>query len=144
MTAKSSRPSRTPPASPAGDAPVSNLVVLRGTLTSEPTRRELAAGSAVVQFDVSTAVVDGARVANVSVPVAWHDPSAAALSPLAVGHDVVVIGTVRRRFFRVGGATQSRTEVVASRVVPARRTKTVRSLLAAAAACLIDGPPRPT
>jgi single-strand DNA-binding protein len=49
---------------------------------------------------------------------------------------VAVVGRVERRFFRSGGATQSRTELIAERVVPARRSKTVRSLLAQAAELL--------
>jgi single-strand DNA-binding protein len=43
--------------------------------------------------------------------------------------EVIVVGTVRRRFFRAGGATQSRTEVVADRIVPTRRTKDVQRSL---------------
>lgn len=106
-----------------------NLVVLSGTVTNEPTRRPLKAGSDVVSFDLSTAIDDR----HVSVPIAWHDPTASALSSFAVGDDVVVVGTVRRRFFRTGGQTQSRTEVVVDSLVPARRAKSVRSLRAAAA-----------
>ena len=43
-----------------------------------------------------------------------------------VGAEVVVTGHVRRRFFRAGGGTQSRTEVVADAVVPARSRARVR------------------
>lgn len=114
----------------------SNLAVLCGSLVNGPTTRELADGAVVVQFDVTTPIGDGGAPGNVSVPVAWYDPSPAGLAPLTAGVDVVVLGTVRRRFFRSGGMTQSRTEVVADRVVPSRRTKTVRALLAAAAAVL--------
>jgi single-strand DNA-binding protein len=63
--------------------------------------------------------------------VAWFDPPASAAT-FAAGDDVVVVGRVRRRFFRAGGATASRTEVVADRVVPARAKARVRSALAAA------------
>jgi hypothetical protein len=64
-----------------------------------------------------------------SVPVAWFEPPAAA-SSLKVGDDVVVVGRVRRRFFRAGGATASRTEVVAAAVVPARAPARVRTAIA--------------
>jgi single-strand DNA-binding protein len=51
----------------------------------------------------------------------------------AADHDVdetvVVVGRVRRRFYRAGGATQSRTEVVADVVVPARHTKRAKAAL---------------
>ncbi|MET0577799.1 MAG: hypothetical protein ABW122_04015, partial [Ilumatobacteraceae bacterium] len=47
-----------------------------------------------------------------------------------------VIGSVRRRFFRAGGSTQSRTEVVAERAVAARRGKEVRRMLDAVSVLL--------
>jgi single-strand DNA-binding protein len=50
--------------------------------------------------------------------------------------DVVVVGRVRRRFFRSGGVTQSRTEVVAEVVLPTGQTKRVAGVLRAAAAKL--------
>ena len=50
--------------------------------------------------------------------MAWADPPAAGL-PVALGEEVVVVGRVSRRFFRSGGSTQSRTEVVAEEVIPA-------------------------
>jgi single-strand DNA-binding protein len=70
-----------------------------------------------------------------SVPVAWFDPPAAA-SGLVAGDEVVVVGRVRRRFFRAGGATASRTEVVAAKVVPARSAAKVRAALAPVLAAL--------
>ena len=101
-----------------------NLVVLRGTVSGEPRSRDLPSGSTLLQLDLTTRDDGGTQ----SVPVAWFDPPAAA-SDLAAGTDVVVVGTVRRRFFRAGGATQSRTEVVADRVVPSRRAKEVQRAL---------------
>ena len=106
-----------------------NLVVLSGAVTSEPALRELKDG-VVLQFDLATRLQEGSTT---SVPVAWHDPTPAQTSSFAVGDDVVVTGTVRRRFFRVGGQTQSRTEVIVSTLIPARRKKSVNSVLAAAA-----------
>jgi len=41
----------------------------------------------------------------------------------------VVVGRVRRRFFRAGERTQSRTEVVADAVVPATQRKRVETVL---------------
>lgn len=103
-----------------------NVVVLCGTLSAEPRPRELPSGTTLTQFDVTTRVDSGTH----SVPVAWFDPPSSA-SSLTAGEAVVVVGTVRRRFFRAGGVTQSRTEVVAERVVPARRGRDVARLLAA-------------
>ncbi len=52
-----------------------------------------------------------------SVPVAW---SGAPRPPATgrLGTAVLVVGRVRRRFFRAGGVTQSRTEVVATTACP--------------------------
>ncbi len=118
---------------PAG----TNVVVLRGTLSREPEPRALPSGDTVVAYDVTVraAAAEGAPGRAESVPVAWFDPPALAWS-LAAGDEVVVVGRVRRRFFRAGGATASRTEVVADRVVPARAAARVRAALAAALAPL--------
>ena len=113
-----------------------NLAVISGVMTNEPVCRELPDGATVAQFDVSTTVDRDGRPANVSVPVSWRNPTDAALSALVPGDDVVVVGRVERRFFRTGGSTQSRTELVADRCLPARRRKSVGSLLAAAAVTL--------
>jgi single-strand DNA-binding protein len=43
-----------------------------------------------------------------------------------------VLGRVRRRFFRAGGSTQSRTEVVVSAAVPTRRPAAAGKALRAA------------
>ena len=98
------------PVPPAG----TNLVVLRGVLSRDPEARQLPSGDALVAYDVTVrpdpAAGDAPRAE--SVPVAWFDPPAAATA-MAAGDDVVVVGRVRRRFFRAGGATASRTEVVA-------------------------------
>ena len=122
------------------DAPIalSNLAVIRGAMPHDAQTRELPAGGVVVQFDVATYVESAGKWVNVSVPIAWNDPSPAQLGLLVAGVEVVVIGTVRRRFFRAGGATQSRTEVVADAVIPARRHKRVDTALRRAAERLTE------
>ena len=45
----------------------------------------------------------------------------------------MVVGRIRRRFFQSGGATQSRTEVVADVVLPVGQAKRVAGALRAAA-----------
>ena len=110
-----------------------NIVVLRGTLAKEPEVRELATGSVVVSFEVSTPTPTG--IAN--VPVAWLDPPGNVV--LTPGDEVVLAGQVRRRFFRTAGSTQSRTEVIAARVVLASNRRGASALLRQAAASL-DGP----
>ncbi len=113
------------------DTPVvlDNLAVIRGAVAHEPNERHLPSGGVVVQFDVATRVESEGKPVSVSVPIAWHDPNPAQLGALVAGSEMVVIGTVRRRFFRVGGATQSRTEVVADAVIPVRLRKHVDTAL---------------
>ena len=105
-----------------------NVVVLQGALSSAPVSRQLASGSIVVSLELTTPTEEGAA----SVPVAWFDPPGEVT--FAPGDAVCVVGAVRRRFFRSGGSTQSRTEVVASDVLPASKRRQVRAALTRAAA----------
>lgn len=100
-----------------------NVVVVRGILSSDPVWRDLPSGSVVVALEVTTESDSGPRA---SVPVTVVDPTRPAeIEKLGRGDEVVVVGEVRRRYFRAGGATASRTEVVASQVVPAGRSARV-------------------
>ena len=123
---------------PAAD-PALNLVVLAGRLARPAEVRELPSGDRLVAYELTVAR-EGARAE--SVPVVWFDAP-----PSAADHDVddrvVVVGRVRRRFFRAGGATQSRTEVVAEVVVGARGAKRVRSAVGKAQAALLGLAPDP-
>lgn len=112
-----------------------NIVVLRGVLSSTPVIRELSSGSIVHTLEVTTRDEEGR---SASVPVAWFDPPS--MPVLDTGADVIVTGTVRRRFFRAGGATQSRTEVVATAVVPASRRRQAARAVALAVAPVSDTP----
>jgi single-strand DNA-binding protein len=103
-----------------------NVTVLQGCLSRPPERRELPSGDVVVNYELTVPAAEG-RPAE-SVPVVWPDPPSAAAS-YEPEDAVVVIGRVRRRFFRAGGVTQSRTEVVAAHVVPARQAKRVERLV---------------
>lgn len=100
--------------------PPLNLVVLRGVLSSAPRRRELPSGSAVTQLEVTVRTAEGASTA----PVVVHD-AAPHVDALEAADEVVVVGRVERRYFRAGGVTQSRTEVVAERVARATRQRAV-------------------
>jgi single-strand DNA-binding protein len=109
-----------------------NLTVLVGTLTAAPELRPLPSGAVVTTLQVTVHRDDAP---DESVPVAWLD----APTPVAtweVGDEVLVTGRTVRRFFRAGGSTQSRTEVVATAVVPTRRAAAVRKALAKALAPL--------
>jgi len=96
-----------------------NVVIVEGNLSRTPERRTLASGSTLLALEVTVRDPDQPTE---TVPVAWFDPPAAA-AKLADGAAVMVVGRVRRRFFRAGGATASRTEVVADTVVASTWTK---------------------
>jgi single-strand DNA-binding protein len=108
-----------------------NIAVLRGPLSSDPVERLLPSGSRLVNYEITTA--DPAGGAADTAPVAWFDPPAR-LPSVAKGDEIVVVGKVRRRFFRTAaGTTGSRTEVVAERVVPGRSAARAERLLTDAA-----------
>lgn len=100
-----------------------NVVVLAGRLSSAPVERSLASGSVLWSLEVSTETDSG----TCSVPVVWFDPPS---SPsLDAGDTVLVRGTVRRRFFRTAGGTQSRTEVRADEVVAVADRRRAKAFL---------------
>lgn len=109
-----------------------NIVVLRGCLSRPPALRELPSGATLTAFEVTVRREEGPAE---SVPVTWLD-APERVRDLSAGTEVVVSGRVVRRFFRAGGATASRTEVVATAVVPARQRARCRTLLSSAHAQL--------
>jgi single-strand DNA-binding protein len=104
-----------------------NVVILRGRLTRPPEERALPSGDRVVSYDVRVEVTDGPAD---MVPVVCGPPPEP--DAFAVGDEVVVTGRVRRRFYRAGGATQSRTEVVADAIVLAADGRRARRAVGAA------------
>ena len=113
---------------------VVNVCIIQGRLTRPPEQRVVGSGRPLVTYEVS---VDRPEGGTESVPVVWEAAPAVAVD-LDVDVEVVVVGRVRRRWFRSGGATQSRTEVVAERVVLARHTKRTRSAVDQALAEVAD------
>ncbi|MCU0310332.1 MAG: hypothetical protein MUE36_05260 [Acidimicrobiales bacterium] len=105
--------------------PIVNVAVLCGTVVREPEVRVLASGAVLLGYEVR---VGGRPPDATTVPVVWPDPPARRPT-IAAGDVVVVVGHVRRRFFRVGGATQSRTEVVAERIRVPRSGRHARDLV---------------
>ena len=76
-----------------------NLAILVGTISRVPEVRPLPSGDDVLTIELTLRPSEGPAE---SVPVAWFAaPPAAATWP--AGEEVVVIGRVRRRFFRAGG-----------------------------------------
>lgn len=98
-----------------------NLAVLIGEVTTPVVTRDLPNGDIASTFDITSLTRDG----RLSVPVSLNDSG----ENVSVGAVVLVVGVVRRRFFRSGGSVASRTEVVAHHVVPVRRRAMVRRAL---------------
>jgi len=104
---------------------MTNVAVLIGRLARPAEPRDLPSGDRLVQYEVTIPSQTGRAE---SVPVVWFDAPASA-EDYDVDERVVVVGRVKRRFFQAGGRTQSRTEVVADAVVPARQAKRARAAL---------------
>jgi single-strand DNA-binding protein len=111
---------------------MTNLVALVGRLSRPSDLRVLPSGDRLVTLEVSVARED-ARAET--VPVSWFEAPARAAN-LDVDDCILVVGRVRRRFFRASGVTQSRTEVVADEVVPTRQRRRVQASLRRAMAQL--------
>jgi single-strand DNA-binding protein len=104
-----------------------NVVVLRGSLSSEPVARDLNSGSSVIGLEVTTRHEDEPTR---SVPVSIFDPAKPdEVLALTTGDEVLVVGSISRRFFKTAGGTGSRTEVVATDVVPTRQKAKVKKLV---------------
>lgn len=90
-----------------------NLVVLRGATSGPATLRTLPSGRRLAAVALR---VPGPAARATSVPVAvWEPPDW--VGDLEAGVDLVVVGTLHRRFFRDGrGQTASRVEVEAATI----------------------------
>lgn len=116
---------------------MTNVVVLQGLLARPAADVQLPSGDRLVSLEV-TVRRDGGPAEP--VPVQWADPPAWAAT-LDTGTAIAVLGRVRRRFFRAGGVTQSRTEVVAARVVKGSARAKVQALVDEAIRLLGDTAP---
>ena len=106
-----------------------NVAIVRGRLSSEPRTTDLPSGDVLTSLEVTVPAAGDTPAA--SVPVAWFGAPAAAAT-WECGQELVVVGRVRRRWFRAGASTQSRTEVVADAVVPTSRKAAVVKAVASA------------
>jgi single-strand DNA-binding protein len=102
-----------------------NVVALVGRLSRPPEERELPSGDRLIGLELT---VERPGDKAESVPVVWPAGPTGVLA-WEPGELVVVVGRVRRRFFRANGSTQSRTEVVAEQAAPARHAKRARAAL---------------
>ena len=86
-----------------------NVALVRGRLSSPPEVRVLESGRTLAVLQV-TARPDGAPA--VSVPVAAWDPPEW-VECLEAHDEVLVVGTVRRRFYRAASGSASKVEIEA-------------------------------
>lgn len=100
-----------------------NLAVIRGHLTAPPELRELPSGRDMAMLQITTRPAQGA----ISAPVVIWDPSDW-VTVLDTGTELVVIGSVRRRFYRAGTTTASRVEIEASGIALASDKRRVAQL----------------
>lgn len=105
-----------------------NITILRGVVATDASHTDRADGRGVHNFEF--------RTAESVVPAAWYD--ARRPPRLAAGDEMVVVGQVRRRWFRAGGGSQSRTEVVAGMLAKAGSSRAEKAVLAAAERCCVD------
>ncbi len=111
-----------------------NIAIVQGMLTSPPRERTLASGDTLISYEIRSVEADESKL---TVPVSWLSPSRP--PRVDVGDEVVAVGVVRRRFFRAGGATQSRTEIAAE-LVARPGSKRVQQAMRRAVAPVISVP----
>jgi single-strand DNA-binding protein len=108
-----------------------NLAVLRGTVSSPPDVRVLPSDTVLAQLQLTTRL----ESETLSLPVAVWNP-AQWVESLEPGAEVVVVGRVRRRFFKAAGAAASRVEVEADVVARAGDRRRVEAALRRASGAL--------
>ena len=92
-----------------------NVVVLAGTVAADPVQRQMPSGDEVTEQRLSVPEA-GRRLLPLPV-AAWHATvGERALKSIAKGDDVLVYGTLARRFYRSGAGARSITEVVATEI----------------------------
>ena len=114
-----------------------NLAIVTGRLSRPAEHRTLPSGDPVAYLDVT---VEGPDQKHETVNVAVYEPPASTLT-LDEGDEVIVVGRVRRRFYRTGTRLESRTELVAEGVARPRQTRKTASLFERARSLLDDAEP---
>ena len=118
---------------------MANVVVLQGRLSRPVSERALPSGDRLASLELTVPASRSDREGGKaeSVPLAWFGPPGWALD-LDAGAELVVVGRVRRRFFRGGAGVQSRTEVVVEGAAPARHAGRASALVERAVEALRD------
>ena len=90
-----------------------NVVVLAGTVATDPIQRKMPSGDEVTELRLSVPEI-GKRLLPLPI-AAWHATvGARTIAEIAKGDAVLVHGHLVRRFYRSGAGARSLTEVVAS------------------------------
>ena len=90
-----------------------NVVVLAGTIATDPVERRMPSGEECTEIRLSVPE-SGRRLLPLPI-VAWHaEVGKKHLRELHQGDEVLVFGRLIRRFYRSGAGARSLTEVVAS------------------------------
>lgn len=118
-SSKNSNPSVDP-------APGCNLAVALGVISGDVQIRTLPSGTELASFSISVSQASGPAT---SIPVSWSAPTPKLLERLEAGTEVLAIGRVVRRFYRAGGSTQSRTELVVDRIERLSRRTACRRMV---------------
>jgi single-stranded DNA-binding protein len=92
-----------------------NLVVLAGTLASDPEVRSFESGATLARYLVTVRSESPNRRLDV-VPVTLWGPDENEVKGQTAGTDVWVAGSVQRRFWQHGNNGRSRLEVIAHEV----------------------------
>jgi len=94
-----------------------NLVVLAGTISTEPDVRTFTSGSTLIRYLVTVRTTEPRRRVDV-VPVTLWDPGPDDLAAIgdARGRGVWVAGAIQRRFWSGDDGRASRIEVIAHEV----------------------------
>jgi single-strand DNA-binding protein len=91
-----------------------NDVALRGWVTTIASERELPSGDLVVQFRIAISRPEGG-VDTIDLE-SWSAKTRRTASSLKDGEWVEISGSIRRRFWKSGGALASRWQVVTSEI----------------------------
>lgn len=103
-----------------------NVAVLAGTCSAPSQTRVLGSGATLCRL--SLRVPGAAHGPATSVPVTVWDPPAWCRD-LDADDEVIVLGRVKRRFWRAGATTASRVEVEAERIARARDRRAVAAIV---------------
>ena len=111
-----------------------NVALIRGECSTTPDVRLLESGSRVASLAVRCPAADG-RTTSVPVTV-WEPPSwVEALGP---GDHVVVVGALRRRFYRGAGGVGSRVDLESTGIARTADGRRVRALVKRVAGLVDD------